>query len=153
VILGRVETLRLAEERGLLGGYNVADRNCEHLVNWCVAGDLDSPQVRKLWNALGVPISFALAIAVRGQRATHVSGPYRPAPSQDRRGRMQDPIEGRLRYLVHYSDGGWGMRAYNAVLDVGAEVMDGGARYRVEPVEPPPNSNAFGHVWVKLTEG
>jgi hypothetical protein len=23
---------------------------------------------------------------------------------------MQDPIEGRLRYLVHYSDGGSGMR-------------------------------------------
>jgi hypothetical protein len=30
--------------------------------------------------------------------------------------------------------------------------MDGGARYRVERVEPPPNQSAFGHAWARLVE-
>jgi hypothetical protein len=63
---------------------------------------------------------------------------------------MQDPVEGRLRYLVHYSDGGSGMRIYDTALDAGAEVTDGGARYRIERVEPPPNPSAFGHAWAEL---
>jgi hypothetical protein len=29
----------------------------------------------------------------------------------------------------------------------GNELTDGGARYRVERVEPPPNPSAFGHAW------
>ena len=60
VVLGRVETLRLAYEQGVLGRYDLLDRNCEHLVNWCVAGDLDSVQVRKIWFAGGSIVSLAL---------------------------------------------------------------------------------------------
>jgi hypothetical protein len=39
------------------------------------------------------------------------------------------------------------MRHRDEPLDVGAELADGGARYHVERVEPPPNPNAFGHAW------
>jgi hypothetical protein len=56
---------------------------------------------------------------------------------------MQDSVEGRTRYLVHYSDGG---------LDVGSEVTDRGARYRVERIEQPPHERAFGHAWARLIE-
>jgi hypothetical protein len=35
---------------------------------------------------------------------------------------------------------------------VGVELADGGRRYRVERVEPPPNPNAFGHAWVARLE-
>ena len=63
---------------------------------------------------------------------------------------MHDPIEGRTRYLVHYSDGGSGMRVHDVALDVGAELVDGGSRYRVVKVVQPPNPSAFGHAWVEL---
>ena len=42
---------------------------------------------------------------------------------------MQDPIEGRTRYLVHFSDGGSRhARARRAELDVGAEMRGRRAR-------------------------
>jgi hypothetical protein len=63
---------------------------------------------------------------------------------------MQDPIQGRMRYLVHYSDGGSGMRVHDVALDVDFELTDGGSRYRVVKVEQPPNPRAFGHAWVEL---
>ena len=66
---------------------------------------------------------------------------------------MQDPFEGRTRYLVHYSDGGSGMREHDVVLAVGDEVTDGGASYRVVQVEQPPHERAFGHVWAELVMG
>jgi hypothetical protein len=65
---------------------------------------------------------------------------------------MQDPVEGRTRYLVHFSDGGSGMRHRAEPLNPGDELADGGARYRVERVEPPPNPSAFGHAWASLIE-
>ena len=65
---------------------------------------------------------------------------------------MQDSVEGRTRYLVHYSDGGSGMRVHDSVLDVGSEVTDRGARYRVERIEQPPDERAFGHAWARLIE-
>jgi hypothetical protein len=40
------------------------------------------------------------------------------------------------------------MRYRAEPLTVGSELADGGARYRVERVEPPPNPNAFGQAWV-----
>jgi hypothetical protein len=48
---------------------------------------------------------------------------------------MYDPLDGRPRYLVHYSDGGSGMRRHDRLLEVGIEFRDGGERYRV--VKPP----------------
>ena len=52
---------------------------------------------------------------------------------------------------MHYSTRS-GMRVHDSVLDVGSEVPDGGARYRVERVEQPPHERAFGHAWVRLIE-
>jgi hypothetical protein len=40
------------------------------------------------------------------------------------------------------------MRYGSEPLRVGVELTDGGTRYRVERVQPPPNPNAFGHAWV-----
>jgi hypothetical protein len=44
------------------------------------------------------------------------------------------------------------MRYRDAPLRPADELRDGSARYQVERVEPPPNSTAFGHAWVKRTE-
>jgi hypothetical protein len=62
---------------------------------------------------------------------------------------MRDWQAGRLRYLVHFSDGGSGMR-YHAPLDVGDELREGAQCYVVERVEQPPNPNALGHAWARL---
>jgi hypothetical protein len=59
----------------------------------------------------------------------------------------------QIRYLVHFDDGGSGMRYLDAPLEPGAEFADGGNRYRVEQVEPPPNPSAFGHVWAMRADG
>jgi hypothetical protein len=56
--------------------------------------------------------------------------------------------DSQIRYLVHFDDGGSGMRYRTEPLAIGDELADGGSRYRVEHVEPPPNPNAFGHAWV-----
>ena len=55
------------------------------------------------------------------------------------------------RYLVHFSDGGSGMRFYARPLEVG-ERTDGGERYRVVRVEPKQTRGGFGHAWAVLRE-
>jgi hypothetical protein len=62
---------------------------------------------------------------------------------------MHDPRDRQLRYLIHFTDGGSGMRHRDQPLEPGVELNDGGGRYRVVRVEPPPNDLAFGHAWVK----
>jgi hypothetical protein len=54
---------------------------------------------------------------------------------------------------VHFDDGGSGLRLHDEPLAVGAELVDGGARYRVERVEPPPNPGGFGHAWARRIDG
>jgi hypothetical protein len=66
---------------------------------------------------------------------------------------MYDPTDARPRYLVHYSDGGSGMRRCDAPLGVGDELRDGGTRYRVVHVDHPANAHAFGHAWAELIGG
>jgi hypothetical protein len=61
---------------------------------------------------------------------------------------MQDWRDSQIRYLVHFDDGGSGMRHRKERIDVGDQLADGGIVYRVERVEPPSNPNAFGHAWV-----
>ena len=56
--------------------------------------------------------------------------------------------DSQIRYLVHFDDGGSGMRYRDELLAVGVELNEGGNRYRVERVELPPNPNVFGHAWV-----
>ena len=57
------------------------------------------------------------------------------------------------RYRIHYGDGGTGMRRFDAMLDVGAEVRDGSRRYVVERVEQPGSMTALGHAWAAPMEG
>jgi hypothetical protein len=45
------------------------------------------------------------------------------------------------------------MRYGDTPLTVGVALTDGGTVYRVERVEPPPNPNEFGHVWVTRLGG
>ena len=59
---------------------------------------------------------------------------------------------GRVRYLVHFSDGGSGMRHRDAQLEEGDELNEGGRDYVVERVEQPPNPNALGHAWATSVE-
>jgi hypothetical protein len=64
---------------------------------------------------------------------------------------MYDPTDG-LRYLVHFSDGGSGMRNRDAPLEPDDELVDGGVDYVVERVEPAPNRMSFGHAWARQVE-
>jgi hypothetical protein len=58
----------------------------------------------------------------------------------------------RLRYLIHFSDGGSGMRYRDAQLDVGDKMSEGAQRYTVERVEQAASPQALGHAWAKLIE-
>jgi len=64
---------------------------------------------------------------------------------------MYDPGNG-LRYLVHFSDGGSGMRNRDRPLAPGDELLDGGSRYRIVRVEPAPSPSSFGHVWAEVID-
>ena len=66
---------------------------------------------------------------------------------------MYDWWDGKLRYLIHFTGTGTGMRHYDAPLDEGDELTDCGERYRVVQVEHAPNARAFGRAWAVPTEG
>jgi len=59
----------------------------------------------------------------------HVSR-RRPSRPRGEEISMQDWQDGQVRYLVHFDDGGSGMRHRSEPLEPGAELHDGGARYR-----------------------
>lgn len=63
---------------------------------------------------------------------------------------MQDWRDGQVRYIVHFDDGGSGMRHREEPLEVGAELRDGPRRYLVERVEQ--HQTALGHAWVTLID-
>jgi len=65
---------------------------------------------------------------------------------------MQDWTAGQHRYLVHFSDGGSGMRLRPEPLVVGATLDDGGCSYRVSRVEHPAHERTFGHAWVEQVD-
>jgi hypothetical protein len=65
---------------------------------------------------------------------------------------MRDWQAERLRYLVHFSDGGSGMRYRDTKLEAGDELTEGAQRCVVERVEQPPNPTALGHAWAGLIE-
>jgi hypothetical protein len=65
---------------------------------------------------------------------------------------MRDWKVERLRYLIHFSDGGSGKRHRDEPLEADAELRDGGSVYEVERVEQPPNPHSFGHAWAKRVE-
>jgi hypothetical protein len=66
---------------------------------------------------------------------------------------MQDWRDGQIRYLVHFDDGGSGMRMMDEPLEVGCELTEGADRYRVVRVERPPKPRSFGHAWAELLDG
>ena len=59
--------------------------------------------------------------------------------------KTRDWHDGRLRYMVHFSDGGSGMRLRDAELDVGDTLMEGRELYTVERVEQPRHGQALAH--------
>jgi hypothetical protein len=56
------------------------------------------------------------------------------------------------RYLVHFSDGGSGMRYFTATPEVGETITDGRESYTVERIEERVTRGGFGHVWAVLRE-
>jgi hypothetical protein len=56
------------------------------------------------------------------------------------------------RVLVHFADGGAGMREYDRPLEVGNEIEDGGERYRIVRVEPKTTRGGFGHAWAEAAQ-
>jgi hypothetical protein len=66
--------------------------------------------------------------------------------------RGRDWQDGKVRYLVHFSDGGSGMRYRETQLDEGDEMNEGTRRYVVERVEQPSSPDALGHAWARLRE-
>jgi hypothetical protein len=57
---------------------------------------------------------------------------------------MQDWTARQLRNLVHFDDGGSGMRLRPEPLDVGSELAEGVDRYRVMRVEQPRHERTLG---------
>jgi hypothetical protein len=51
------------------------------------------------------------------------------------------------RHLIHFDDGGSGMRHRDEPLAVGDELSDGGVDYVIDRVEPAPGAMSFGHAW------
>jgi hypothetical protein len=65
---------------------------------------------------------------------------------------MQDWRDGQVRYMVHFDDGGSGMRHREEPLEVGAELRDGPRRHLVERVEQPGHERALGHAWLTVID-
>jgi hypothetical protein len=55
-------------------------------------------------------------------------------------------------FLVHFDDGGSGMRSRDEPLRPGDVLFDSGGDYIVERVEPAPNPMSFAHAWARLIE-
>jgi hypothetical protein len=64
--------------------------------------------------------------------------------------RGRDWQSGKIRYLIHFDDGGAGPRNFDHHLAVGDELRDGERRYEVERVEHPTTPHTLGRAWVRL---
>jgi hypothetical protein len=56
----------------------------------------------------------------------------------------------QVRYLVHFAEGGSGMRWYDEPLKEGGVVKDGGFEYVVVRVIQPSRTTGLGHAWAEL---
>jgi hypothetical protein len=56
----------------------------------------------------------------------------------------------RLRYIVHFSDGGAGTRYADEQLKIGDELREGDRHYQVERVEQQTTPYVLGRAWVRL---
>ena len=66
---------------------------------------------------------------------------------------MHDWRDGLVRYLVHFDDGGSGMRMRAARLEPRCELDDGGGRYQVVRVEQSARRAAASCAIVELFRG
>ena len=57
---------------------------------------------------------------------------------------------GLERVLIHFSDGGAGMRERERLPEVGEVIEDGRDRYRIVRVEPKQTRGGFGHAWAEV---
>ena len=64
--------------------------------------------------------------------------------------RVGDWRDDQIRMLVHFSDGGAGMRRFDTPIAIGDKILDSGEIYIVVRVESPRSTMAFGHVWAAL---
>jgi hypothetical protein len=55
----------------------------------------------------------------------------------------------KVRYLIHFDDGGAGRRYVDEQLEAGSVLRDRGLRYVVERVEQPSTPFVLGHAWVE----
>lgn len=66
---------------------------------------------------------------------------------------MAEKDDRTIRYLVHFDDGGSGMRLFTSTISVGDEITDGGETYVVTIVEPATSMQGFGHIEAQRAEG
>jgi hypothetical protein len=58
--------------------------------------------------------------------------------------------EDKIRYLVHFAEGGSGLRWRHDPLEEGTLITEGEIEYVVLVVEHPISPDSFGHAWVEL---
>ena len=57
--------------------------------------------------------------------------------------------ERKLRYVVHFTDGGSGRRAYHVPLQEAGVLVDGDDEYIVTRVDQPRGIDGLGYAWVE----
>jgi len=62
---------------------------------------------------------------------------------------MADWRETQHRYLVHFADGGSGMRYFDARLVEGETFSEGDASYRVRRLDHTKTAAGLSHAWVE----
>ena len=63
---------------------------------------------------------------------------------------MSAQHDGQVRYLVHFSEGGSGMRWFDEPLEEVALIREGDVEYVVTRVVQPKAANGLGHAWAEL---
>src|SRR5438552_3521269 len=58
--------------------------------------------------------------------------------------------DGKVRYIVHFAEGGSGMRWCDKPLEEAGTLTDGGVEYSVTRVDGPQTPGGLGHAWVRL---
>jgi hypothetical protein len=70
-------------------------------------------------------------------------------PGRDRRFRMADWRDSQVRYLGHFSDGGSGLRYFDARLTEGETFSEGDIEYTVRRLDHTKSAAGMSHAWVE----
>jgi hypothetical protein len=123
------------------------DRSAE---NVAALHELHASHCRELGDEDGAVRAQGRAKRTRQRALAGVSVPHAPSVRSHREEHaMYDPTDERPRYLVHYSDGGSGMRRFDGLAEIGQELRNGGSHYRIVHAEHPVNPGSFGHAWAE----